>query len=124
MAGALDGITIIELQAIGPVPFAGMMLADHGARVIRIERPDRRYEAYMKREILGRNREFLELDLKDPAGVTRLLELVGEADALIEAVGGLTRRAAGEADSLRTAALRLVERSPVERLADALARAF
>ncbi len=84
MAGALDGITIIELPAIGPVPFAGMMLADHGARVIRIERPDRRYEDYKKREILGRNREFLELDLKDTSGVSRLRELVGSADALIE----------------------------------------
>ncbi|HEX8058172.1 MAG TPA: CoA transferase, partial [Novosphingobium sp.] len=38
MAGALDGVTVIELAGIGPAPFAGMMLADHGARVIRIER--------------------------------------------------------------------------------------
>ncbi|MEY4890560.1 MAG: hypothetical protein RIQ75_1690, partial [Pseudomonadota bacterium] len=38
MAGVLDGITIIEMAGIGPGPFAGMMLADHGARVIRIER--------------------------------------------------------------------------------------
>jgi tetratricopeptide (TPR) repeat protein len=39
MAGVLDGITILEFAGIGPGPFACMMLADHGARVIRIERP-------------------------------------------------------------------------------------
>jgi alpha-methylacyl-CoA racemase len=39
MAGALAGIRVIELAGIGPAPFAGMMLADHGADVIRIERP-------------------------------------------------------------------------------------
>ena len=38
MAGVLDGVTIIEMAGIGPAPFCGMMLADHGARVIRIER--------------------------------------------------------------------------------------
>lgn len=35
MAGVLSGIRIIELAGIGPAPFAGMMLADHGAAVIR-----------------------------------------------------------------------------------------
>ena len=41
MAGVLDGLRIIELAGIGPAPFAGMMLADHGATVIRVEREDR-----------------------------------------------------------------------------------
>ncbi|MEM9749995.1 MAG: CoA transferase, partial [Pseudomonadota bacterium] len=39
MAGALDGLRIIEFAGIGPGPFAAMMLADHGADVIRIDRP-------------------------------------------------------------------------------------
>ena len=39
MSGPLKGIRIIEFAGIGPGPFAGMMLADHGAEVIRIERP-------------------------------------------------------------------------------------
>jgi hypothetical protein len=41
MAGALEGIRIVELAGIGPAPFAGMMLADHGATVIRVEREDK-----------------------------------------------------------------------------------
>jgi alpha-methylacyl-CoA racemase len=38
MAGVLEGIRIVELAGSGPAPFAGMMLADHGATVIRVER--------------------------------------------------------------------------------------
>ena len=45
MAGVLDGITIIEMAGIGPGPFAGMMLADHGAEVIRVDRPGARIDA-------------------------------------------------------------------------------
>jgi len=38
MTGALEGLRIIEIAGIGPAPFCGMMLADHGAQVIRVER--------------------------------------------------------------------------------------
>ncbi len=86
MAGALDGITVIELAAIGPVPFAGTMLADHGARVIRVER--RGWAAALtdfgRKDILARNREVIELDLKDAADLTSLRALLADADALIE----------------------------------------
>ena len=86
MAGALDGITIIELAGIGPVPFAGMMLGDHGARVIRIERPGQvaRLGDFGYRDILARNREVHVLDLKDPAGLAQVRALLRDADALIE----------------------------------------
>jgi alpha-methylacyl-CoA racemase len=85
MAGALEGITVIELAGIGPGPFAAMMLADHGARVIRIERPDfDRIGGPLERDIINRNREVMVLDLKEPAAVVRVRELVREADALIE----------------------------------------
>ena len=86
MAGVLDGVTVIELAGIGPAPFCGMMLADHGARVIRIERPGTtgRFGDGGNRDILNRSRERIELDLKDPAAIARLKELVGTADALIE----------------------------------------
>jgi alpha-methylacyl-CoA racemase len=40
MPGVLEGLKIIEFEAIGPVPFCGMMLADHGASVTRILRPN------------------------------------------------------------------------------------
>lgn len=86
MAGALDGITIIEMAGIGPGPFAGMMLADHGARVIRIERPAAasRVGDNGNRDILNRNREVLALDVKDPAAIAEIRDLVRSADGLIE----------------------------------------
>jgi alpha-methylacyl-CoA racemase len=86
MAGALDGITVIELAGIGPVPFAGMMLGDHGAKVIRIEGPGQvtRLGDFGYRDILARNREIMVIDLKSPAGVAQVRELLREADALIE----------------------------------------
>ncbi|MCZ8017564.1 CaiB/BaiF CoA-transferase family protein [Novosphingobium sp.] len=84
--GVLAGVTVIELAGIGPGPFCGMMLADHGARVIRIERPgtSSRFGDGGNRDILNRNRERIELDLKDPAAISELKELVKSADALIE----------------------------------------
>lgn len=86
MAGALDGITVIELAGIGPAPFAGMMLGDHGARVIRIERPGgvTRMSAFARQDIMGRNRERIELDLKSDEGIAALRSLLQDADALIE----------------------------------------
>lgn len=86
MGGVLQGVTVIELAGIGPGPFCGMMLADHGARVIRVERPGTtsRFGDNGNRDILNRNRERIELDLKDPAAIERIKELCGEADALIE----------------------------------------
>jgi alpha-methylacyl-CoA racemase len=85
MAGALAGIVVIELASAGPGPFAGMMLADHGAQVIRIEPPDNaRLRDFGPRDIINRNREVLILDLKDPVAVARVLDLAAEADALIE----------------------------------------
>jgi alpha-methylacyl-CoA racemase len=86
MGGVLEGVTVIELAGIGPAPFCGMMLADHGARVIRVERPGTlgRIGDAGGRDILNRNRERIELDLKDPAAIARIKELVRGADALIE----------------------------------------
>jgi alpha-methylacyl-CoA racemase len=84
MAGALAGITVIELAGIGPAPFAGMMLADHGARVIRIERPGGSFGDFAMRDVLNRNREILSLDLKQPEAAEQVLTLAAGADALIE----------------------------------------
>ena len=82
MAGVLDGVTIVEMEGIGPAPFCGMMLADHGARVIRVARkgaPDAK-----GRDVLGRNRERIEADLKSPEGIATVRELARSADGLIE----------------------------------------
>lgn len=86
MPGSLDGLTVLEFAGIGPGPFACMMLADHGARVIRIDRPSKgdRVGDSGNRDILNRNRERLELDLKDPASIARIRELVKQADAIVE----------------------------------------
>lgn len=86
MAGVLQGVTVIELAGIGPGPFCGMMLADHGARVIRVERPGHsgRFGDAGNRDILNRNREVIELDLKDPAAIVTLKDMAKQADALIE----------------------------------------
>ncbi len=86
MAGVLAGVTVIELAGIGPAPFAGMMLADHGARVIRIERPGHsgRHAVDSDRDILNRSRERIKLDLKDPSDIEKLKALLADADAMIE----------------------------------------
>jgi alpha-methylacyl-CoA racemase len=85
MAGALAGITVIELAGIGPAPFAAMMLADHGARVIRIERPGHMpFGNFGAKDIVNRNREILFLDLKQPEALVQVLDLVRDVDALIE----------------------------------------
>lgn len=81
MTGPLSGVRIIELQGIGPGPFACMMLADHGADVIRIGRPNAKPD---KRDVLGRSRKSVGIDLKADDGVAFLKALVATADGLIE----------------------------------------
>jgi alpha-methylacyl-CoA racemase len=90
MAGPLQGIRIIELAGIGPGPFAGMMLADHGAEVIRVDRPGARIDA---RDPLLRGRRVIGVDLKSDKGRALVLDLVKSADALFEGFRpGVTER--------------------------------
>lgn len=86
--GPLQGVTIIELAGIGPAPFAGMLLADMGARVVRV---DRREDADLgipgrapKFDVLARGRQSIALDIKSEAGREVVLRLAASADALIE----------------------------------------
>jgi alpha-methylacyl-CoA racemase len=81
LAGPLTGLRIVELAGIGPVPFAGMMLADHGAEVIRVERPGA--EANQGDPLL-RSRASMTLDLKSAEGIAELRSLCKSADGLIE----------------------------------------
>jgi alpha-methylacyl-CoA racemase len=85
--GPLAGLRIVEFEAIGPGPFAGMMLADMGADVILVDRPlgagpglkrDRRID------VMLRGRRSLTLDLKSERGAEAALRLIEKADALIE----------------------------------------
>jgi alpha-methylacyl-CoA racemase len=84
--GPLAGIRVIELLGIGPGPFCGMLLADLGAEVIRIERPapPRDEGRTVPADVLGRGRRSLALDLKVPAAAEIVLALAATADALIE----------------------------------------
>ena len=81
MPGALSGIRIIEFAGIGPAPFCGMMLGDHGAEVIRIDRPGARLDP---RDALSRNRRSVVLDMKTPDGIAAARALCRDADGLIE----------------------------------------
>ncbi|XDA97373.1 CaiB/BaiF CoA-transferase family protein [Sulfitobacter sp. LCG007] len=83
--GALDGLRIVEMDAIGPVPLAGGLLADMGADIIRIARVGGQ-AAYddLGEAILHRGRPGIELDLKTDGGRETALELISTADALIE----------------------------------------
>jgi alpha-methylacyl-CoA racemase len=80
MAGPLEGVRIIEMAGIGPGPFAGMMLADHGAEVIRVDRPS----AQAPEPVLGRNRKSIVVDLKTPEGIRIVRDLAGSADGFFE----------------------------------------
>jgi len=81
MPGPLEGVRIIELMGIGPAPFCGMMLADHGAEVICVHRPG---GAPDPRDPLMRSRRLVEANLKSPEGVAQVLNLARSADGLIE----------------------------------------
>jgi alpha-methylacyl-CoA racemase len=81
----LNGIRIVEFAGIGPGPFAGMMLADHGAEVIRIDRgrPGLSFSTDGKDPLL-RSRRSISLDLKNPAAIAAVRRIVARSDAIIE----------------------------------------
>jgi len=81
----LAGIRIVEFAGLAPAPFAAMMLADHGAEVIRIERAGEVPPVPPAREVLRRGRaQVLALDLKRGEDADRARALCGAADGLIE----------------------------------------
>jgi alpha-methylacyl-CoA racemase len=105
VSGPLAGVRLIELAGLGPVPFAGMMLADAGADIIRIDRSD--WAAHLRpgqppapaepgnpgeppqpdepdSDLLNRGRRSVAVDLKQPAGAELVLRLAGQADGLME----------------------------------------
>ena len=106
MAGALAGVRIVELAGIGPAPFAGMMLADHGAEVIHVHRPGM---AAPDRDPLLRSRTLVAADLKTPEGLATVRDLASQADGLIEGFRpGVLERLGLAPDSLLAANPKLV----------------
>jgi alpha-methylacyl-CoA racemase len=85
MPGPLAGLRIIEVAGLGAGPYCGMMLADMGAEVVRIERMPLLPLRSALPDPLSRGRRSVALDLRKPAGVEALLRLVDGADALFEA---------------------------------------
>ncbi|MEM7324863.1 MAG: CaiB/BaiF CoA-transferase family protein [Actinomycetota bacterium] len=97
MSGPLTGIRVIELAGIGPGPMCAMLLADLGADVIRVDRPVQADLGVPRRarefDVLLRGRRSIAVDLKSPDGVEAVLQLVEQADALIEGFRpGVTER--------------------------------
>jgi len=85
--GPLNGFKIIEIAGIGPTQFCGMLLADMGARIIRIDRPhdaDLGIAMPAKFNLTNRSRPTIEVDLKTKEGVDLALRLCEDADAFFE----------------------------------------
>ncbi|WP_423454910.1 CaiB/BaiF CoA transferase family protein [Ottowia sp. VDI28] len=81
-AGPLAGVRVIEFAGIGPGPFACMLLSDLGAEVIRVDRPGANLGDQL--DIVGRGRKTVLLDLKNPEDKAQVMELLGQADVLVE----------------------------------------
>ncbi|MDQ0024302.1 crotonobetainyl-CoA:carnitine CoA-transferase CaiB-like acyl-CoA transferase [Variovorax paradoxus] len=119
MTRPLDGITVISLEHAIAAPFCTRQLADLGARVIKVERPGvgdfaRAYDARVGGEAshfvwVNRSKESLTLDLKQPAALAVLQELVAEADVLVQnlAPGAAARMGLG-AEALQAKHPRLI----------------
>ncbi|MFF1735757.1 CaiB/BaiF CoA transferase family protein [Streptomyces sp. NPDC058247] len=87
--GPLRGVRVVELAGIGPAPMAGMLLAELGADVVRVDRPN----PQPLPDLLARGKRALVADLKQPQGVETVLGLVEKADVLLEGFRpGVTER--------------------------------
>jgi len=108
MPGPLAGTKVVELQGRGPGPFGAMLLADLGADVVRIVRPDevtpgddngdreqndraedetdteRMIRGHRRLDLLARGRRSVAIDLKHPDGLGAALRLIDRADVLVE----------------------------------------
>ena len=116
MAGALSGLRVIEIGGLGPAPFAAMMLADHGADVLRVERPDKVqvrgaevHENLARWDLLSRGRRSGAIDLKHPEGAALIRRLALRADVFVEGFRpGVAERLGIGPDELCDANRRLV----------------
>lgn len=100
---ALDGITVVCLSSLGPVPYAAMLLGDLGARVIRVDRPDRSGGVTGMQpadDPRTRGHQGIGVNLRDPAGRDLLFSLVHDADVFLEGMrpGAAERLGIGPAE--------------------------
>ena len=80
--GPLTGLRVIEMSAIGPVPLAGMLLADMGAEVVVIDKANDPW--FFPDDVLRRGKQSVEVDLKSADGVQSVKSLIEKADIVIE----------------------------------------
>lgn len=102
-SGPLAGLRIVEIAGLGPTPFAAMCLADMGAEVVRIERPNAGHLLGLDYDILNRGRGFLTADLKNAEDLAKVRDLIANADGLIEGMrpGVMERLGLGPDDLLK-----------------------
>jgi alpha-methylacyl-CoA racemase len=102
--GPLAGIVVVELAGMGPGPHACMLLADLGAVVVRVTRPDEQTVYGARPHHTGRSRERqVHLDLKSDEGRRAALDLIEHADVLVEGFrpGATERMGLGPEECLR-----------------------
>jgi itaconate CoA-transferase len=114
MSRPLDGVLVVSLEQAIAAPYCTRLLADNGARVIKVERPDggdfaRSYDTRARGLAshfvwTNRSKESLALDLKDKASVEALLRIVGKADVFVQnlAPGAAARLGLGSEQLRRT----------------------
>lgn len=105
MSGPLSGVSVVELAGLGPAPFCGMVLADLGADVIRVDRPVSGADWLVgspSNDLMNRGKRSIAVDVKAEGGVEVVLGLAEVSDALIEGYRpGVTERLGiGPADCL------------------------
>lgn len=86
-SGPLSGLKVLEFPSIGPAPFCGMLLADLGADVIRLERPEGSAlgeSLQPQNDLLGRGKRSFIVNLKAPEAIPTVLNMIEKADVLIE----------------------------------------
>ena len=73
MTGPLQGLRVVEIAALGPAPFCGMVLADLGAEVVRVDRADAvtgGHTSSTRNDLMGRGKRSIGVDLKHQDGVS------------------------------------------------------
>lgn len=80
----LVGVSVVEFAAIGPVPFAAMLLADMGCDIVRIGRPGQALGPSASGPVMGRGRREVTLDLREAAGREAALAIIADSDILLE----------------------------------------
>lgn len=101
-AGALEGLTVLDLSRLLPGPYCSMILADHGARVIAVE--DKKFlDDGLFLNLINRNKEHISLNLKTEEGKKIFFQLAKEADILIEQFRpGVVKRLGVDYESVKT----------------------